>query len=411
MPSNFLRSTAMSGRSGFVLMISVLLAGCATLPADGPTGADIRRDVRGSDNVMGAKIIDIDAQTISSFGRPDTSFSTLATLQADGRVDTLGPGDVLSIDVYEVGTGLFSGGRTTLGGSEDAATVPSANGSVLGSDITVDRNGAIFVPYVGRIVVAGLTPEQVQDKVIEGLKGKSQSPQVVVSLRKNVANTAVIMGAINRPGRVQLDLSRDRLLDAVAEAGGITANVTTGASTATGTGPQDMVIRFSRAGQTLEQPLDTIRSGSPDDLLLLPGDRIEVIRQPRTFTVFGALDRISQMPFESQRLSLAEALARAGGPSDARADPRAIFVFRILPDDTRVSAGDGASAETPHRRAVIYRLNMMRASGFLLAQEFAMHDKDVLYISNAASNRPTKLVQILNLLFTPVFSVAAVARF
>ncbi len=381
--------------------MTMLLSGCATLPANGPTGAQIRHDVAGPDNVLGYKIVDIGPQTIRETA-DENGTSGLASLRADGVVDTLGPGDVLSIEVYEVGSGLFTSNRTAIGGDVGDVLNTSASGDTLGGGVTVDRDGAIFVPYVGRIVVTGLTPAEVQDKILAGLRGKSQSPQVIVSLRKNVANTVVVMGAVQKPGRLPLDLARDHLLDAVAEAGGISLNVVSGSSTATGTGPQDMVVRFTRRDRTVEQRLDSIKSGSPDDLLLLPGDRIEVVRQPRTFTVFGALDRIAQMPFESQRLSLAEALARAGGPSDARADPRAIYVFRL----TSAPAANGTSAPG----AEIYRLNMMRASGYFLAQQFTMQDKDLIYISNAPSNAPTKLVSILNLLFTPVFSVRAAAH-
>lgn len=376
------------------------MAGCASLPTTGPTGHQVQRDVRGPDNAYGYQIVDITAETVSSAPALDGGTS-LSSLRADRPIDVVGPGDVLSVEIFEVGSGLFSGGRTNLGDSGSTAgdmVAPSASGQTVGKGLTVDREGYISVPYVGRLKVAGLSIDAVQDRILAGLRGQSQSPQVIVSIAKNRTNTAVIMGAVTKPGRLELGYPRDRLLDAIAEAGGINMQVTSGASTATGTGPQDMIVRFTRDGHTIEQHLDAIEAGSPDDLILLPDDRIELLRQPRTFLVFGATDKIAQLPFESANLSLAEALARIGGPSDSRADPRSIFVFR-----QEYPHGDPAG---PHK-AVIYRLNMMKASGYFLSQRFAMHDKDVVYIANASSNLPTKFVQIINQLFSPVFSIRA----
>jgi polysaccharide export outer membrane protein len=188
--------------------------------------------------------------------------------------------------------------------------------------------------------------------------------------------------------------------------------VQTGVATATGTGAQDVTVRFTRRGRVAEQPLDSIVAGSPSDLVLLGGDRIELIRQPRTFTVFGALDRISQIPFESRTLTLAEALARAGGPNDNRADPKAVFIFRMVPNADLPAPADGpAPASTaPAFFPVAYRINMMQAENYFLAQRFPMRDKDLIYIGNASANQPLKLVQALGQLFAPVLSVQNATR-
>ncbi|MBB3475456.1 polysaccharide biosynthesis/export family protein [Sphingomonas sp. BK345] len=403
-------------RPGLTLLLAaVTVGGCTTLPRNGPTGRQIAHDATRK-NDIGFEIVDISPQNIAALSSVDAPTGALATLSADGVVDTLGPGDVLSIEIYEVGVTLF-GGRASIAGAAGgsaAESAPSASGESIGGEgVMVDRDGNITMPYVGTIAVAGLTPAQVQRKIVDGLRGKSQSPQVVVSLRRNVANTVVIMGAVSNPRRLPLTLARERLLDAIAETGGISRTTQTGASTATGTGAQDAIVRFTRGSRTVEQPLDTIASGSPDDIVLLGGDRIELIRQPRTFTVFGAIDRISQIPFESRTLTLAEALARAGGPNDSRADPRSVFVFR-LPPGTPTPSAAAASADAAlapvAARPVAYRINMLQAQNYFLAQRFAMRDKDVVYIANASANEPLKLVQALGQLFSPVLAVQNATR-
>ena len=406
-------------RPGLTLLALTAVSGCATLPRNGPTGRQITQDVT-KQNDIGFEVVDIAPSNIGALSTMDTPTGALAALSAEGYVDTLGPGDVLSVEIYEVGASLF-GGRASIasasaaGSSAVGEAAPSASSQTIGDGgVVVDRNGTITVPYVGTIAVTGLTPAEVQRKILAGLRGKSQSPQVIVSLRRNVANTVVVMGAVSAPRRVPLTLARERLLDVIADTGGITRATQSGASTATGTGAQDSIVRFTRRGRTVEQPLDTVLSGSADDLVLLGGDRIELIRQPRTFTVFGAIDRISQIPFESRTLTLAEALARAGGPNDGRADPRSVFVFRLPEGATApvgpARPGDPAVPVAMTVKPVIYRIDMLRAQNYFLAQRFVMRDKDVVYIANASANQPLKLVQALGQLFSPVIAVQNATR-
>lgn len=375
-----------------ILLVPALLSACATLPSSGPTRSEVLHD-RAGQTLMGFKIVDLDtpaAITAAAAAAPP-ALPSLAQLAADGDIDAIGPGDILSINIFEVGAGLFSGNATSLGSETGTGYNPSAENAGL-TGVTVDRNGAVTLPYIGRLVVAGHTAAEVQAMIQRAMRGMSQSPQALVSVRKNVANTIVVLGVVARPGRQDLTLARNRLLDAIAEAGG------------TGLQPQeDMVVRFTRRGRSVEQLLSLIKSGSPDDLLLLPGDRIQVIRRPQSYTVFGAA-KVSQINFDNPTLTLAEALARAGGPQDDRADPSAVFVFRYArAEDGTPVVPDPAKPETNGAvPPTIYRIDLMRPASYFLAQNFTMRDKDVLYIANAAANRPSKLVAIVNQLFSPV---------
>jgi polysaccharide export outer membrane protein len=336
------------------------------------------------------EIVNIDPEAIAAQATPARSGPTLEALVADARFDTIGPGDVLSVQIYEIGVSLF--GRTIAAPPtpEGLSPPPTATGQQIGAGFAVGEDGTITLPYIGRIHVAGLTPLQVQDAIVRGLRGKSQSPQAVVTVQQNWTNTALMMGAVPRPGRVGLNATRVRLLDAIVDVGGAPA--------------QDSIVRFTRQGRTVEQPLDQIDLTSADNLVILPGDRIEIIRQPRTFLVFGANDRIAQVPFDVRNLSLAEALARIGGPSDGRADPRSVFVFRYA-DGAPVPGVAG-----PPQKPVVYQLNMMQASSYFLAQKFAMRDKDIIYVANSQTNQLAKAAQIFNLLASPVYLIRALTQ-
>jgi polysaccharide export outer membrane protein len=356
-------------------------AGCSTVPSAGPTARQIRRDEK-RDNTTGFRIVDIDTGNAAGTPARTPGAGPLSALAREGRTDTLGPGDVLQIDVYEVGVSLFAKPATGSG-----QFTPAAGATILGASVAAD--GTITLPYIGRVTAQGRTAADIERLIESGMVGLSQRPQVTVSVRTNLYNTYYVSGDVRASGRFDLGLPRQRLLDALARAGG-TVNASGNVSQ-----PNDMVVRLIRDGVAAETRLSEIGAATSENVELLPGDRIELVNQPRTFLVFGSTDRVSQLPFSASDLSLAEALARVGGPSERIADPAAVFLFRWgVPE---VPGG------VP--RPIVYRLDMTRADSFLLSQRFGMQDKDVVYIASAAVNAPAKLTQIIGQLFTP-FAIA-----
>ena len=76
---------------------------------------------------------------------------------------------------------------------------PSARGELFPS-IVVDRDGAIKLPYVGRLQVAGRTPADIQTMIEQAYHGKSQSPQALVTIKTNVSETVYVTGDVRSPG-------------------------------------------------------------------------------------------------------------------------------------------------------------------------------------------------------------------
>lgn len=364
----------------------LLLGGCATLPASGPTAAQIQRGAQSGQNTLGFRLVNIDGDVLKRVTEGDAATDaqqpTLAMLAESGRNDVVGPGDVLVVSIYEVGVALFGTGRSAGEGFD-----PAARGENF-PIVVVDADGTIKLPYIGQMAVAGRTPAEIQTMIEQGLQGKSQNPQAMVAVKQSLSSTVYVGGDVRRPGRLDLSLQRERLLDAIAAAGGA-ANSS-----------EDTVVRFTRGTRMAEERLGRIRSGAADDLVLIPGDRIELIKRPRTFIVLGATSKVSQVSFETGDLSLAEAVARVGGPSDSSADPSAVFLFRYDP------AGPAGMADVP----TVYRLDMMKPASYFLSQRFAIRDKDVIYIANAAANQPAKLVGIINQLFSPFITARAITR-
>lgn len=378
---------------GLAIGAVTMVAGCASMPASGPTASELLRGTQPDHNEIGMRVVDIDSSVINRIAQADADRQvgsmTLALLSRQGRADVVGPGDQLDISVFEVGAALFGGARLgaeTFDPSAQAQRFPT---------IVIDREGAIRLPYAGTIEVAGRTPDEIAALIEQRYRGKSQSPQVVVAVRNNLSNTVYVTGDVRRPGRVELSLQGERLLDAIGIAGGSVAQT------------QDMVVRVTRDGRQIEQRLDSVRASSLQDLLLVPGDRIELLRQPQTYVVLGAANRPAQVSFDQSNLTLAEAIGRAGGPNDTSANPKAVFLFRytVAPgmSDAEAFVNGSSSQATP----TIYRLNLLEPSSYFLAQRFAMRDKDVLYVSNAGINRTAKFVAIINQLFSPFVAARA----
>ena len=145
-------------RPHLILLAATALSGCATLPRNGPTGSQIARSAK--QNVSGFRIVDIAPENIDALSSTPNPTGMLATLAANGDIDLVGPGDVLSIEIYEVGVTLF-GGRANIGSANSSvnpeAGLSASNETIGNGGVVVDRNGNISLPYIGTSRVEGLT--------------------------------------------------------------------------------------------------------------------------------------------------------------------------------------------------------------------------------------------------------------
>jgi polysaccharide export outer membrane protein len=359
---------------------AVLLSACATLPSSGPTGNQITRAVTAPEsNIQLVEIADISSLPTSPAPIP----LTLTNL-APPPTDTVGPGDVLDISIYESGVTLFGGGATKLspdtGSFDSSAKVERLGGS------RVDDSGSIRLPYAGRLQVAGRTVAEIGSLIRAALRGYSQDPQVLVTIREMITNSVIVGGEVNKPGRLVLPTNRETVADAIALAGGYRGDA------------KDLAVRLQRQTVTDEFRLSDAISGTEAELRVYPGDRLSIIRAPRSFSVMGAPGQVQLFSFGAPNISLAEAVAQAGGSNPSFGDPAAIFVFRYVPNKDNVPS------------PVVYHVNMMKAGNYLLSQRFPIRDKDVIYVGNARANQPSKLVQIISQLFAPIVTVTSAVQ-
>jgi polysaccharide export outer membrane protein len=300
-------------------------------------------------------------------------------------------GDSVQITLWEAAAGgLFSApvsDRTSAGSR--SATIP---------DQVVARDGSVTVPYAGRIHVAGRTQKDVEAAIVERLKGKAIEPQALVNVSRSVSNTASVTGEVASGARVPLTLRGDRIMDVIAAAGGFRSPV------------QETFVTLTRGGRSARVPVQALLSRPREDIFVRPGDILTVERTPQTFTAVGATGSNAVIPFDARGATLEEAIAKAGGLEDMRADPDGVFLLRYEPIHVvREYPFIAPNLLTGSMVPVAYHLNLRNPSALFSARRFAMRDKDIIYVSNSSSTEFGKALRLFNMITQPAMHAAPLA--
>ncbi|MCW2307465.1 polysaccharide biosynthesis/export family protein [Rhodobium gokarnense] len=370
----------------FALAIVGFLGGCSGLPSEGPSAMDISAEDIESLPQTEYIFVTIDANSANVAGQYRlTEFSRNFKVGAPGNGQRLGVGDRISVAIWEAGEdGLFS----------------TENGKKTTVDAIVDENGMIFIPYAGRMRVAGRTVETVRQNIEANLVDKAIQPQVLVYVKGNVSNSAVIVGDISKPGRYPISLRGTRILDLIAGAGGSKYPT------------YETVVTLKRKDRTATTVLENLFDYPGNNIFLSPNDNILLAHAPRTFTAFGAVETTKEYPFESRTITLAEALARAGGLDDKRADAGGVFLFRFEDVEVARQLSDKVDeqAVSGYKVPVVYRLNFKDPKAFFYARYFELRDKDILYVANHPTAEFGKFLNIIQPGISSARSVDLITR-
>jgi polysaccharide biosynthesis/export protein len=298
--------------------------------------------------------------------------------------------------------------------NQRSATIP---------DQQVAPDGAIGVPFAGQVPAAGRTPVEVQQTIEALLASKALQPQALVIVKKSAANAVTVTGEVVAGARVPLSPGGDRLLQVIAAAGGITTpagiaaagGITTPAGIAAAGGitapVYETFVRLSRDGVTATIPFERLVADPAEDIYARPGDVLTLVRIPKTFSVFGATGRIDSITFDAEKLTLSEALAKSQGLRDDLANPKGVFLFRYEPasivraldQPIATRAQDGTSP-------VAYRFDFSDANSYLIADQFPVRDKDIVFVADAGAVQVQKLFTVLQTVTGPVITGLLVCR-
>ncbi|MGK6309345.1 polysaccharide biosynthesis/export family protein [Variovorax sp. DT-64] len=274
-------------------------------------------------------------------------------LVGEPPVYKIGPGDVVSIVVYDHPEIVFSGIPATT--VADQASVSPAPGFI------VSNTGHMSFPYVGQIKAEGMTVQELEQTLINRLSRVFKNPQLSVRVNAFRSKRAYIEGEVRTPGlQIFTDIPMT-LAEAINRAGGFSGNGDRSA------------VTLTRDGKTVTLDLMSMAEAgiAPTSIPLRSGDLVMVrSRDERKVTVMGEVNVQTGVMMRNGRLSLNDALTEVGGVNLGTANPRQIYVIR--------NETNGLS---------IFHLDARTPTAIAMADGFALRPKDVVYVD------PVPLVQ------------------
>src|SRR5690554_5417449 len=341
------------------LSTAAFLSGCALAP-----GSFMEADEASPKLAGQVQFYSINSETIAANSNLANNLPELAENstfeQERANYDyRVGRGDVLSITVWD----------------HPELTIPAGSmRSAREAGNWVHNDGTIFYPYVGRIKVEGLKVTEIRDLVAERLSRYIENPQVDVTVAGFLSQRIYVTGEVMQPGVLPVTNVPTSLIEAINASGGLTPesnweNVTL---LRNGTERNINLRRLYQQGDTQQ------------NILLKPNDVLHIARSDdNKVFVLGEVRKPQSYVMGRSGMTLAEALAEAGGLFEHSADASGVFVIRQANPDTG-------------RLADVYQLNAKNATALVLAEQFELQQRDIVYVTAAPVARWNRVIsQIL----------------
>jgi polysaccharide export outer membrane protein len=301
---------------------------------------------------------------------------------AEPFVYRLGPQDRLHISVWnhpDLGSGQQGNQALPSVAIQSGPAAPI--NPATASDRIVDDDGTVFVPLAGKVPAVGLTVPEFRERLAARLREFVHDPQVEVQVSEYRSQRVFVAGQVRTPGAVPVTAVPLRVTDALAQAGGalIDADLSD--------------VRLTRAGRRVVLDLDRLYyKGDPAaNLLLQHGDVLTVPdRQNQKIFVLGEVNQPKSYILRRGDVTLAEALADAGGPNAIASSTAHIYLLRL--DD--------------EGKPRVYHLDAREPAALLLAEALPVQAGDLVVVNPTAISLVSRLVNQ----FAPVLSEAILVR-
>jgi polysaccharide export outer membrane protein len=292
-------------------------------------------------------------------------------------VYTVGAGDVLQIVVWD-----HPEFAAALGAGQSQG---SAKTSDPAAGFVVDQKGNLRFPYAGTLAVAGLRTDEIQQKLAAALSTYLVKPQVTVRMASYRARQVYVDGQVRDPGTISLTDVPLSFYDAIARAGGFNDNAD----------QSDVVLVRGGDSYRIDVPQLLAQGLNPSKLYLKEGDLLRVTsRDDNGVYVMGEVSKPgSAAPRRDGRLTLADALSQVGSINSNTADTAQMFVIRPGGDAPRV-----------------YHLDSRSPVSMLVANEFELQPKDVVYVDGSGLVRFNRVISLLMPLISTGLTAGVIAK-
>ncbi|WP_346730522.1 polysaccharide biosynthesis/export family protein [Caballeronia sp. dw_19] len=272
---------------------------------------------------------------------------------------TLGAGDVLQITVWDHPE------LTAAMGTQSQSQVRPSDAP---AGFVVDQMGNIAFPYAGVFNVMGLRTDQVQAQLYRRLTKVYREPQITVRIGSFRAKKVYIDGEVHAPGVQPINDVPMTLYEAISRAGGFTS--------AADQSRMELLRDNVSYPVNLSQMIDN--HSNPSNILLKDGDLLHVVsRDENGVFVMGEINKpMTALPMRTGKLTLSDALSQAGSVNMMTADATQMYVIR---------GGDG---KQPH----VYHLDGQSPVSMVLANQFELQPKDVVYVDSTGLARFSRVL-------------------
>ncbi|MFW2545449.1 polysaccharide biosynthesis/export family protein [Primorskyibacter sp. 2E107] len=253
-------------------------------------------------------------------------------------------------------------------------------------NLEVDSNGSIYLPYVNKVGVRGMTTAGARAKIQSRFEPIVPSAQVQLSLRQGRDHSVDVVGGVAQPGAYPMPSRNYKILNVISDAGGIPGAMRN---------PQ---VRLIRGSSTYEISADKLLEDGSRNALLQPRDTVVVEADERAFTALGASGQESLIYFPKDNVTALEAMSLMGGLSDFRADPKGVLVLREYAPEHLSHSGAG-----PDLQQVVFTFDLTSADGLFAAKKFPIHPDDTVL----ATESPVNAVQTVFALVGSAFGLTA----
>lgn len=339
-------------------LVMLVMTGCVFAPGS-------HMDQRAEDaSVDLSAMVDIEAITPQLLQRIDRERPTAqarpeALLREIADYDYhVGPGDILSIVVYD----------------HPELTIPAgAERSAAEAGNIIRPDGTIFYPFLGRISVTGKSTDEIRVQLTRGLSEYLTDPQVDVFVAQFNSQKAYVTGAVGSPGALPINNVPLTIVDAITNAGGPAGDAYWHELTLIRDGQEERLSLFALLSEGDQTQNRLLRDG--DQLHLPSADNQGV-------AMLGQVRSPGNLRMNRERLSLTDALSRAGGINEDRGDPSGIFVLRPHALDS-------------DKLATVYQLDVKDATAYMMASSFPLEPSDVVYVTTAPLARWNRVISLL----------------
>ena len=360
----------------FFIIPILFITGCSKIIAPGVPAFESRYAKKVARPVPGKdfKLIPISSHVIATQKRYTSKSIRRTGRRAGigGYQYRIGPQDILTITVWDHP-------ELTIPAGEFRS--PTAAGHKVGED------GFFFFPYAGRVKAAGRTTEQIRKDLEQRLAKFITKPQVGVAIAAYRSQQAYVSGEVGKPGVLPINDIPLTIRDAIAKAGGLSEKAS------------DYAL-LTHHKQKINIDLDKLFRGGDNtqNYVLRGGDSLYIAEKNGADKIFvmGEVKKAGSIPFSRFGLSLAEALSDANGINEEKANPTGIFVVR---------------QENPNdKKPTVYQLQMTAVHSMLLAEQFALRPRDIVYVTAAPVTRWNRVISQLLPSFTVISASKNIAK-